>query len=193
MSARVLRSAAPLVVAAFLAITIAGCSSSKDDAAANTDETTASSDVAKDPSASDSAEDDPASEDASGDEPATRPAEAQPLDVASSTTVSDIACSSSSAVSTEADDAAAELPDPAEIDCGESHDVESFSITGAPDLDECYRIIAASSDIVVIVDEDGELDFDDERVSGHSFGGYDGEFDCQISLAEPRAEALIHR
>jgi hypothetical protein len=88
--------------------------------------------------------------------------------------------------------------DPAVADptpCDQPHDTETFELTGTGDLDDCYRAVAASSDVAVGVDpfEDTELDFTDDRISGHSFSAIDREVTCTVFLADPSPTQLIGR
>lgn len=90
-----------------------------------------------------------------------------------------------------ADDPTTSTPVP----CDQAHTTETFVLTGTDDLDDCYRAVAASSDVAVGVDEfdETELDFTDERISGHSFSGFGGEVTCSVFLAEPSSTPLVGR
>jgi len=81
------------------------------------------------------------------------------------------------------------------VPCDQAHTTETFVLTGTDDLDDCYRAVAASSDVAVGVDEfdETELDFTDERISGHSFSGFGGEVTCSVFLSEPSSTPLIGR
>ncbi len=179
-----LRCAAPIAVVSLAVVSLAGCSDDKADSSGTTTEQGSDSSAAG-PSSSDS--------DGLAATTITRPEGSQPLDVADSTVVTPVTCSVVPDVPTEEEEVAAEMGD-YDVDCTAAHNVESFSISSAPDLDECYRVIADASDIVVVVDDEGELSFDDERIDGHSFGLVgDGSYQCQIMLAETRTEPLVDR
>lgn len=158
-----------VVLVGLLGTATAACSSGSDDDAAEPASVT-----------------EPDADDDGSDTPRLRP----PDDVAEvslpeGVEISDVTCSMGSVVLD---------PDSAsDVDCGESHDTEGFTLEGSEDLDDCYRGLAETTDLVIVFDSDGELDIDDDRVNGHSFAGGGGEYTCQISFAEPRTDTLIRR
>ena len=92
--------------------------------------------------------------------------------------------------------------------CTERHNQESFTLVGTTDLDDCYRAVAASSDVSIGTDSfsNDKLDFTDDRIIGHTFAtsdvgtvppgqasepGAQGTISCAVDLADDRTTPLI--
>ena len=85
-----------------------------------------------------------------------------------------------------------------EAGCSERHNEESFMLAGTDELDDCYRAVAASSDVTIGPDsfDPAKLDFADERIMGHTFStgtGSDGgsTVSCAIDLRDDRSTPLL--
>jgi hypothetical protein len=99
-----------------------------------------------------------------------------------------------------------------EVPCSDRHNQESFTLTGTTDLDDCYRAVAASSDVRIGPDSfsNDKLDFTDGRIIGHTFATSDAvatsdgqvpsttqprdpvtTISCAVDLADDRKSPLI--
>jgi hypothetical protein len=83
--------------------------------------------------------------------------------------------------------------------CTDRHNEESFTLSGTDSLDDCYRAVAASSDVVVGPDsyDPSKLEFTDDRIIGHTFATSDGSgtgpagVTCAIELRDDRSTPLL--
>ena len=86
-----------------------------------------------------------------------------------------------------------------ETSCTERHNEESFTLSGTSELDDCYRAVAASSDVAIGPDsfDTTKLEFADERIMGHTFATTSvgaagpGGVSCAIDLRDDRPTPLL--
>lgn len=83
-----------------------------------------------------------------------------------------------------------------EVPCTERHNEETFALAGTTEVDDCYRAVAASSDVAIGPDsfDPTKLDFDDDRIMGHTFAtAADGSagVSCAIDLRDDRTDLLL--
>jgi hypothetical protein len=86
-----------------------------------------------------------------------------------------------------------------ETSCTERHNEESFTLSGTDELDDCYRAVAASSDVAIGPDsfDPAKLDFADEQITGHTFTTPNGALNspdgvrCAIDLRDDRSIPLL--
>ncbi len=86
-----------------------------------------------------------------------------------------------------------------ETSCDERHNEESFTLAGTSELDDCYRAVAASSDVAIAPDsfDPTKLEFNDERIMGHTFATSGdgttgaGGVTCALDLRDDRSTPLL--
>ena len=169
-----------VVVACVLGIGVGACSSDSSSDAGSTSTSTSPSVTTMTTTGSGdtiAAGEDQADNPAAGNDPDAEPAS---LELADTVTVNEVTCS---------------VTGGGEVPCNEAHDTESFTLSGTEALDDCFRAVAATSDVVIVAvpSDPSSLAFEGDQIIGHAFSGGVGDPVCQITLTETRTEALVQR